>query len=402
MKKLLFLIGICIVVMSACRSTSNDKKEDITHTPTETTSELAVDSSAAIVDSSLTATNTEEEEMATTDDTTTNEKADVGDSKKTASTTEKKPEKVTKAAAAAPAAPKASTPKPKSPEKSRLTADNSAPKSRNTSATSAPKSRNNSSNVSTKPASSSASNTPPKPKATPPAPKKEAPPKPAPAPPKPKAPSLDGFFKQTDSFLKKHVRNGLVAYSAIKSNPAELNALIKQVETANLSSANSVTKQAFYINAYNLLVVKSIIDNNIPASPLDVSGFFKSKPHKVAGKSTTLDKLEKTTLFGLKKDARFHFAVVCAAVGCPRLENFAYMPNKLNSQLDKQTKRAVNDATFTQVNKKKKTVYLSKIFEWYSGDFGDLLTFVNKYRSEKIPEKYKVDFYEYNWKTNKQ
>ncbi|MGB1205715.1 MAG: DUF547 domain-containing protein [Chitinophagales bacterium] len=231
-------------------------------------------------------------------------------------------------------------------------------------------------------------------------------PKASPTPPKSfeKADELTSFFAATDAFLKKYVANGRVAYSKI--NKGELDALVEQVANMNLAKANSNAKQAFYINAYNISVIKSILDNNLPASPLDVSGFFKSIQHKVAGSSMTLDHLEKQLLFGLKKDARFHFAVVCAAVSCPRIESFAYMPEKLDAQLDRQTKRAVNDASFTKVNSKKKLVELSKIFEWYKADFEQngksLLDFVNQYRSEKIPAKYKIGFYEYDWKLNKQ
>ena len=231
-------------------------------------------------------------------------------------------------------------------------------------------------------------------------------PKASPTPPKnmDKADKLVSFFADTDVFLKKYVSNGRVAYSKI--NKGDLDALVQQVAEMDLTKASSTEKQAFYINAYNVSVIKSILDNNLPASPLDVTGFFKNIQHKVAGRSTTLDHLEKQLLFGLKKDARFHFAVVCAAVSCPRIENFAYLPAKLNAQLNQQTKRAVNDTDFTRVNDKKKTVELSKIFEWYKADFEQdgksLLDFVNEYRNEKVPEKYKVDFYEYDWKLNKQ
>ena len=231
-------------------------------------------------------------------------------------------------------------------------------------------------------------------------------PKASPTPPKSmeKADKLASFFTDTDGFLKKYVSNGRVAYSKI--NKGELDDLVQQIAGMNLAKANSTSKQAFYINAYNISVIKSILDNNFPASPLDVSGFFKSIQHKVAGRSMTLDHLEKQLLFGLKKDARFHFAVVCAAVSCPRIENFAYVPSKLNAQLNQQTKRAVNNPDFTRVNNKKKTVELSKIFEWYKADFEQngksLLDFVNQYRNEKIPAKYNVGFYEYDWKLNKQ
>ncbi len=225
------------------------------------------------------------------------------------------------------------------------------------------------------------------------------------SPPKPVVDETKVFFASADAFFKQHVANGKVAYSSIKGNSGTLDKLVKTIGALNVDRKDSKTKQAFYINAYNILVIKSIIANNIPSSPLDVKGFFNTLKHQVSGKSMTLDYLEKTVLFGVKKDPRFHFAVVCAAVGCPRIENFAYTPAKLDGQLTKQTKHAVNNADFTKVNNKKKKVYLSKIFEWYKADFeasGSLLDFVNKYRDSKIPNKYKVDFYDYNWKVNKQ
>lgn len=234
--------------------------------------------------------------------------------------------------------------------------------------------------------------------------KAEAPKLTVPKPEKPKVDPFDAFFNSTDQFLKKYVSGGKVAYGTIKSNSSELDALVNQIATINLNSVNSDTKQAFLINAYNISVIKAVVDNYPLASPLDKTGFFKSIPHTIAGESLTLDQLEKQKLMGIKKDARFHFVLVCAAEGCPRLENFAYTPSKLNAQLDKQTRKAVNDVKFTQINDGAKKVELSKIFEWYQGDFTTggktLLDYLNDYRSQKIPDDYEIDYYEYDWKLN--
>nr|HMS51343.1 hypothetical protein [Chitinophagales bacterium] len=68
-----------------------------------------------------------------------------------------------------------------------------------------------------------------------------------------------------------------------------------------------------------------------------------------------------------------------------------------------QTRRAINDNSFIQVNTKAKTVAISKIFEWYASDFGtNALQYINQYRNNPIPADYKLSFYEYNWKLNKQ
>lgn len=215
--------------------------------------------------------------------------------------------------------------------------------------------------------------------------------------------ALSSFVETSHSFLSEYVSGGLVAYSNI--GKSDINKLVEQIATANLSEAKNIDKQVFYINAYNVLVIKSILENNIPASPLDVSGFFDAKKHKVAGESLTLDQVEKGKLFGLKKDARFHFAVVCGAIGCPQIEPFAYTPSKLNTQLDRQTQKALNDPNFTKVNDAAKKVELSEIFKWYESDFTQggksLIDYINQYRNEPIPSDYTVDYYPYNWKVNK-
>ena len=216
---------------------------------------------------------------------------------------------------------------------------------------------------------------------------------------------LSSFTTTTNDFLSKHVSSsGLVAYSKI--DKSKLNQITQQIAEADLSKANSTEKQAFYINAYNILVIKSLLDNNLPSSPLDVLGFFDAKKHKVAGEMLTLDQLEKGKLFGLKKDARFHFAVVCGAIGCPQLEPSAYTPSILNAQLNRQTKKALNNPNFTKVDDSAKKVQLSEIFKWYEADFTQdgksLIDYINQYRDNPIPSDYTVEYYPYDWKINKQ
>ena len=105
------------------------------------------------------------------------------------------------------------------------------------------------------------------------------------------------------------------------------------------------------------------------------------------------------------KDARFHFVLVCGAIGCPPLISKAYLPNTLETQLETQTKIALN-GTFLKVNTKKKHVEGSEILKWYKEDFTmngtKELDFINKYRTEKIPSNFKLSYFTYNWNLNKQ
>ena len=81
------------------------------------------------------------------------------------------------------------------------------------------------------------------------------------------------------------------------------------------------------------------------------------------------------------------------------------MPKTLNKQLDAQTKIALN-GTFLRVNTKKKRLEASEIMKWYKEDFTmdgiSEIEFINQYRTEQIPDNYKLSYFTYNWNLNKQ
>jgi hypothetical protein len=213
---------------------------------------------------------------------------------------------------------------------------------------------------------------------------------------------LESFYKNLDSFLGKNVKNGKVDYQAIKNNPTDLQQLITATENVRVPLSKAKDYQAFWINVYNLYVIKSINDNYPMNSPLDVSGFFDKKKHTIAGEKVTLNEIENDLLRAKFKDARFHFVLVCGALGCPPLISKAYKPKELESQLEQQTRLAINDDQFVKPGKK---VAVSQIFEWYKEDFerdGKTIDFINKYRKEPFPVKTKLKYYTYNWNINKQ
>ena len=217
--------------------------------------------------------------------------------------------------------------------------------------------------------------------------------------------SAQEFFDKSDAFFKKHVSSGKVNYANIKASPSELNDLVSTIGSYSLSGKSSNEKLAFYINAYNILMIKSVVDKYPIAKPTDVPGLFDQKKHKVAGMSLTLSDIENKKLRPAYKDARLHFVLVCGAVSCPKLASYAFTPANVKSRMTSRTKLAVNDRTFIKVDDANKTVKVSEIFLWYKEDFGNsisgALTFINKYRSEPIPSDYKVETYTYNWKLNK-
>ncbi len=210
------------------------------------------------------------------------------------------------------------------------------------------------------------------------------------------------FFSKADAFFKTHVKNGRVAYKAIKEDRAALDELLGMAKEISVSKDDMATYQAFWINGYNLLVIDGIVKNYPLKSPLDKAGFFDKTKNEIGGTMITLNDIENKLLRkNFPKEARFHFVLVCGGLGCPPIISEAYTPAKLNAQLEKQTKLALNNPKFIQVNKNK--VKISQIFEWYKGDFehdGKVTDFINKYRSEKLPEKSKVSYYPYDWTLN--
>ncbi len=218
------------------------------------------------------------------------------------------------------------------------------------------------------------------------------------------AQNTDTFFKASDAFFKAHVKDGKVNYKAIKKNTAELDKILASTNNITVNKSEANTYQAFWINIYNLSVIKGIVKNYPVKSPLDVKGFFDKTKHNVGGKKITLNDIEHKLLRGqFNSDPRFHFVLVCAGLGCPPIIAEAYMPNTLDKQLDRQTKIALNNDEFIKVNTRKKRVQLSEIMKWYKEDFrqnGNEIDFINKYREEKIAAKSKISYYPYNWKLN--
>lgn len=215
------------------------------------------------------------------------------------------------------------------------------------------------------------------------------------------------FFDEAEEFFSEHVNSkGLVNYKAIKNKPENLNSLVAMIGVADLESMEGNEKKAFLINSYNILVIKGIINNYPTSSPLDIDGFFKKIEYKVGGEQLTLSDLENEVIMSEFPDSRLHFALVCAAKGCPPLKSDAYLPEKLENQLEASTEFAVNNKEFVSTTSFPALAKLSKIFEWYADDFksegGSVLGFINEYREEQIPKTHKMVYLDYDWSLNAQ
>ena len=212
------------------------------------------------------------------------------------------------------------------------------------------------------------------------------------------------LFDDFNAFFVNEVVFGLVDYGALKENPETLNNLVTQIANYSLEGVSQDHRAAFYINTYNTLVIKQIVDNYPIKSPMDVKGFFKITTFEVANEIVTLDQIEFIKLFAATNDPRIHFALGCGARSCPYLYGNAFYPEKLQEQLEFRAQLIIDRPNYVHVLDDEKKVVLNKIFDWYSDQFienaGSLLSYVNKYRFYKVPDRYEVEFQEYDWSLN--
>jgi len=163
-------------------------------------------------------------------------------------------------------------------------------------------------------------------------------------------------------------------------------------------SANK--EKAYWINVYNAYTIKMIIDNYPVQKITDLHGGkpWDQKWINIGNKTYSLNDVEHKILRPKFNDARIHFAVNCAAKSCPKVWNRAWTEENIEGALETLTKAFVTNTSQNQITPN--AVNLSKIFEWYREDFGDLINFLNKYSTTKISSNAKIAFNDYDWKLN--
>lgn len=234
------------------------------------------------------------------------------------------------------------------------------------------------------------------------------------------APAL--AFDQThaafDTLLKANVKGGMVDYKALKSQAAPLKdyldelAKVPEPEFKTWPRHNQI---AFLANLYNASTLKLIIDHYPVKSIKDIGSVFKG-PWKqpsvqLWGKTITLDDLEHTIIRPTYSEPRLHFALVCAAKGCPPLRAEAYVGERLEDQLNDQGKTFLAQKKMNNVDAVKKQLHLSPIFDWYGKDFTEKSGFVDKFILPFLSEAdqkavsvggFAVDYTAYDWTLNEQ
>jgi hypothetical protein len=180
-----------------------------------------------------------------------------------------------------------------------------------------------------------------------------------------------------DQVLDLYVRDGLVYYRALKSDRRRLDGYLSGLASASVASAPRDAQVAFWLNAYNALVLRTVIDHyptprrssEYPAASIrQIPGAFETARHQVAGKGLTLDQIEQTILTGFN-DPRVFLALGRGAVGSGRLRSEAYSADSLERQLAEAASECATHDHCLKVDPSANRVSISSIFSWRSKEF---------------------------------
>ncbi len=203
--------------------------------------------------------------------------------------------------------------------------------------------------------------------------------------------------------LKKYVdKEGNVDYKGFKNDRAALSSYLNYLSENKPDDSWSVQEiLAYYINVYNAFTVDLIVENYPVESIKDINGPWTRAIVPIGDTKMSLGGVENGLLKKMN-DPRFHFAINCASISCPKLLDEAYTAATINEQLDKVTREFINsDENKISENKAE----LSSIFDWYANDFkvngiDNVIEYINQYSNTRINLGATITYLEYNWGLN--
>lgn len=186
-------------------------------------------------------------------------------------------------------------------------------------------------------------------------------------------------YERFDHVLDTYVREGYVYYKALQSERRVIDPYLQSLETAppDMASWSRNDQLAFWINAYNALVLKTVIDKypiktitkDYPANSIrQIPGALEQITHRVAGRSLTLNAIEQTIIvpFG---DARALLALGRGAIGSGRLHSEVYRGDRLDEQLDQVVKEFSTRINSIKVDPPQSALTVSPLFGWRQDAF---------------------------------
>jgi Protein of unknown function, DUF547 len=239
--------------------------------------------------------------------------------------------------------------------------------------------------------------------------------------------------------LKYVDSRGMVDYQGLAADPANLELFIAGLAPLHRKSFNnwsSLERLVFWINTYNALTLKVILDHYPIKSSFarsliypdnsirQIPDVWDDLKFRVMGEEMSLNQIEHKILRKDYHEPRIHLALVCAAMSCPALRNEPYTATKVYEQLADQARKFFSNKKNFRIDREEETVYISSIFKWYGEDFirkyGADEDFAGKSETERAvlnyatgflgqadreylrKGEYDVEYLDYDWSLNEQ
>ncbi len=233
-----------------------------------------------------------------------------------------------------------------------------------------------------------------------------------------------------DSLLAHVVRGGLVDYDRLERERDALARSLRaaaDLDSGALAGWSPPARLAFYLNVYNLATLDLIARERRArggalASIREIPEAWSGPRWRVAGRERTLDELEHDVIRKRFPDPRVHMALVCASRSCPALRPEPFDGRRLDGQLDDAARRFLADPTRNRFTPRNGAIAVSRLFDWYGGDFattyrdsslerrygrkeGAVLAFASRYLPDATArawraERLRIEYLDYDWSLN--
>lgn len=215
-----------------------------------------------------------------------------------------------------------------------------------------------------------------------------------------------------DGLLREQViEGGFVNYAALSQDSAALDQYIGLIAAADVDTLGRDERLAYLINAYNAFTLRLILDHYPIESIKDIAGSQRWDANRwvIGGEIYSLNQIEHELIRPNFAEPRIHFALVCAAVGCPPLRNEAYSGAELEAQLTDQAEYVHTHPRWFQLGEDQSDLKLTALYDWYGNDFTQKASSVVAYAAQYSPElvrritageEPRVTFLDYSWELN--
>jgi hypothetical protein len=240
--------------------------------------------------------------------------------------------------------------------------------------------------------------------------------------PGPGARGADGEFDlrhpRLARVLQGVVRDGRVDYARLRGAPGELDAYLDAVAAVPAATFQGWAREdrlALLLNLYNAATLRLIADHHPLGSIRDIGllpgAAWRREGVRFGGRRISLDHLEHRMIRPDYGEPRIHFALVCAARGCPPLRTEPYVGDRLEAQLADQARVFLAQTAKNRFDPDSGTLWLSPIFDWYRDDFLAAAPSLEAYVRPLLPADaatalgaatgpVRVRFSDYDWRLN--